>query len=385
MKYYKTEIIEAVQRISMYPEEFSNIFIPAIEEDVTAFEQAIGYKLPNDYKYLLSITNGLSFCSHKQFLSSEDKEAPAFKHIIREKSPNDKYLLSFNNDLSLYAYIIVGIWSDLAMNEDDAEYEYDDLAYRYAISHRKGEKPMPDYLVPFCPTPSGNSYCFDTRYTLHDGYSCTIVLWEYNQEYSEVLSPKITHDCFTDFLYDAIAKAETNNTLAEFFKFTEKVRKSYTSAERKDIDTFEQTIGHKLPNDYKYLLSLTNGLSLFSHKLLGVWNDIDPSKELREYIYEDLVYWYASSHKIGEEELPDYLVPFCPAQKGAMFCFDTRKPYHGGISYPVVIWEPKYEYTEERQPRITHDCFADFFNDVFIGWTLSFYDYDGTSKEDEEW
>ena len=62
MKYYKTEIFEAVQRISMYPEEFSNLFIPVIEENVTAFEQAIGYKLPNDYKYLLSITNGLSFC-----------------------------------------------------------------------------------------------------------------------------------------------------------------------------------------------------------------------------------------------------------------------------------------------------------------------------------
>lgn len=49
MKYYKTEIFEAVQRISMYPEEFSNLFIPVIEENVTAFEQAIGYKLPNDY------------------------------------------------------------------------------------------------------------------------------------------------------------------------------------------------------------------------------------------------------------------------------------------------------------------------------------------------
>lgn len=215
MKYYKTEIFEAVQRISMYPEEFSNLFIPVIEENVTAFEQAIGYKLPNDYKSLLSITNGLSFCSCKQFLSSEDKEAPAFKHIIGEKSPSDKYLLSFNNDLSLYAYMIVGIWSNLVMNVDDAEHEYDDLAYRYAIRHRKGEKPMPDYLVPFCPT-----------------------------------------------------------------------------------------------------------------------------------------------------------------QKGAMFCFDTRKPYHGGTSYPVVIREPKYEYTEERQPRITHNSFAEFFNDVFIGWTLSFYDYD---------
>ena len=118
--------------------------------------------------------------------------------------------------------------------------------------------------------------------------------------------------------------------------------------------------------------------------IVGIWSNLVMNVDDAEHEYDDLAYRYAISHRKGEKPMPDSLVPFCPAQKGAMFCFDTRKPYHGGTSYPVVIWESKYEYTEERQPRITHDCFADFFNDVFIGWTLSFYDYDGTSKEDEE-
>ena len=137
------------------------------------------------------------------------------------------------------------------------------------------------------------------------------------------------------------------------------------------LNKFERDFQIELPNDYKYLLSLTNGFNLMGDEVLGIHYLPNISDIVDVYKYEHF--------SIINPQYP-YLVPFSPDGGGNFYCFDTRKKTQEGDSNNIVFWQSDYEYTESDTPEITHDCLADFINECIISWTLEDYNYDGSNK-----
>jgi len=133
------------------------------------------------------------------------------------------------------------------------------------------------------------------------------------------------------------------------------------------VKDFEQKNSILLPKDYKYLLSLHNGLDLMGTTVYGFSG--------KENL--DCVYKFEHNEVIYPQF--DYLVPFSPDGRGNFYCFDTR--IHDNDSCPVIFWVSNYEYNKDDQPELTNQSFAEWIEQVLIEWTLEYYNYDGSEKE----
>lgn len=170
---------------------------------------------------------------------------------------------------------------------------------------------------------------------------------------------------------DSKIKKEMDEVIAELQKFTPRVLEWWEPVDPTLIERFETRFDVKLPEDYKYLLSVTNGFSLMGDVVLGL---IDEEKKY------DLFVCYQIEH--FEVIVPQYkhLIPFCPDGGGNFYCFDTHVPTNGGDSNQVVFWYSNYEYSELDPPEITHQSLADFIKDWIILNTLERCDYNGDEK-----
>ena len=162
-----------------------------------------------------------------------------------------------------------------------------------------------------------------------------------------------------------------NEVILELKKFSSNILTLNAPVDPELITRFEKEHGLKLPNDYKYLLSITNGFDLMGDEVLGI------TYESNNY---DLVEVYKIEHFEVIYPQYTYLIPFCPDGGGSFYCFDLTKETWNGDSCNIVFWYSNYEYTESDPPEITHTCLADFINECIIGWTLEVYDYDGNNK-----
>ena len=142
------------------------------------------------------------------------------------------------------------------------------------------------------------------------------------------------------------------------------------------IVEFEKQFNLTLPNDYKHLIDLYNGIGLMGNEVYGIGPNINPavSTETLEGVYE------YEHFKVGIPQFL-YLVPFSPDGGGNFYCFDTRTKSSDGNSCPVVFWVSNYQYTEEDAPEVTNESFLDWVQEVIIDWTLNDYDYEGNEKK----
>lgn len=164
---------------------------------------------------------------------------------------------------------------------------------------------------------------------------------------------------------------QVDDIIGELKKFSSRLCEFSQPVISEYVDRFEDEFEVKLPNDYKYLLAITNGFSLMGDRILGItWSDYG----------DDLCSVYKYEH--NDVLIPQYkhLVPFCPDGGGNFYCFDTQVSTNGGNSNRIVFWCSNYNYTESDIPEITHNCLADFINECIIGWTLEDYDYEGHKK-----
>ncbi len=161
---------------------------------------------------------------------------------------------------------------------------------------------------------------------------------------------------------------DINNTLSELTKFSPEVLSLNSPVESGLVAAFEKKFQVKLPNDYIYLLSETNGFNLMGDEVLGITFHSDN---------EDLVNVYQFEH--FEVMYPQYknVVPFCADGGGNFYCFDTLHRTKEGNSCNIIFWVSNYEYSELDPPEVTHECLSDFINECIISWTLEKFDYDG--------
>lgn len=137
------------------------------------------------------------------------------------------------------------------------------------------------------------------------------------------------------------------------------------------IRDFERQYNLELPKDFKFLLTLHNGIDLMGTSVLGFYSNENTESIKSVYEYEHF--------KVLYPQYP-YLVPFSPDGRGNFYCFDTRSVTLNGESNEIVFWTSNYLYTNEDQPEITHSSLAEWINEVMIEWTLEDYNYDGSEK-----
>lgn len=164
---------------------------------------------------------------------------------------------------------------------------------------------------------------------------------------------------------------EVDEMIDELRKFSSDVAELSQPVSQSSVLAFENNIGVRLPDDYKYTISQINGFAIMGDEVHGIKGEGVPQSMETVYRREHLDVIYPQ---------PPYLVPFSPDGGGNFYCFDTRYKTQDGRSCPVVFWTSNYQYTDEDLPEVTNESFVDYVNEVIIGWTLEKYNYDGTEK-----
>ena len=167
-------------------------------------------------------------------------------------------------------------------------------------------------------------------------------------------------------------KKEMDEVVAELKKFTSRVLEWNAPVDPALIGRFESRFGLKLPEDYKYLLGITDGFAVMGDIVYGMTD--------KSYC-DNLFSLYHREHYEVIVPQYEYLIPFSPDGFGNFYCFDTRVKTNGGDSNQIVFWYSNYEYSESDPPEVTHQGLADFIKDWIIVSTLEDYDYNGDEKE----
>lgn len=136
------------------------------------------------------------------------------------------------------------------------------------------------------------------------------------------------------------------------------------------IKEFENKFDVILPQEYKDLLSIHNGIFVMGDGILGI--DLDNRRDLYNTYYFE--------HFEVENTMPRYFIPFSPDGFGNHYCFDTRVQTNGGYSNQIVFWQHDYLYDKGEYPEVTHESLTDFIREVMIDWILEDYDYNGNEK-----
>jgi hypothetical protein len=161
-----------------------------------------------------------------------------------------------------------------------------------------------------------------------------------------------------------------NDIFIELSKFSNDVIELGQSITDDRIEQFEGKYNLKIPKDFKKFQTRFNGANLMGTDIYGFNSEKVSSIE---QLYE------REHFKVAFPQY-DYLIPFSPDGGGNFYCLDISRLAEDGIC-PIIFWVSNYVYTEIDKPEIVNNSFTEWVKQVFIGWVLEDYNYDGTEKE----
>ena len=129
-------------------------------------------------------------------------------------------------------------------------------------------------------------------------------------------------------------KKEMDEVVAELKKFTSRVSIWHDPVDLALIGRFESRFGLKLPEDYKYLLGITDGFAVMGDIVYGMTD--------KSYC-DNLFSLYHREHYEVIVPQYEYLIPFSPDGFGNFYCFDTRVKTNGGDSNQIVFWYSNFQ------------------------------------------
>lgn len=113
---------------------------------------------------------------------------------IGYKLPDDfKYVLKKNNGITLAGTEIYGLSSELKGKSLDLVYKFE---------HFEVENPMPKNFFPFSPDGQGNHYCLDLS-KIEDGI-CPVIFWQWDFEYENIEDVEICNNNFVDWVNEVM-------------------------------------------------------------------------------------------------------------------------------------------------------------------------------------
>lgn len=151
------EIIEICNQMLKELYRFSSEILDLGKEILDAriedLEKEIGYKLPDDFKYVLKKHNGITLAGTE----------------------------------------IYGLSSELKGKSLDMIYKFE---------HFEVVNPMPKNFFPFSPDGQGNHYCLDLSKIQDD--ICPVIFWQWDFEYENIEDVEICNDNFIDWVNEVM-------------------------------------------------------------------------------------------------------------------------------------------------------------------------------------
>jgi cell wall assembly regulator SMI1 len=126
--------------------------------------------------------------------SIEDSRVENLEKEIGFKLSEDfKYIIKKHNGIILAGTEIYGLSSELRGKSIDEIYKFE---------HYEVENPMPKNFFPFSPDGQGNHYCLDLS-KIENGI-CPVIFWQWDFEYADIEDVEICNDNFTDWIDEVI-------------------------------------------------------------------------------------------------------------------------------------------------------------------------------------
>jgi cell wall assembly regulator SMI1 len=160
-----------------------------------------------------------------------------------------------------------------------------------------------------------------------------------------------------------------NKIIEELNKFDSSILELGIPIDDDRIRLFEKSIGFNLPVDFKYMLSIHNGISLSGTEVYGLDDNLRGASLNKIYHFE---------HFEAINPMPAHFMPFSPDGRGNHYCFDLSQ----SVNYlcPVIFWQWDFEYKDLGEVEQCYDHFMDWVQEVMIDWTLEDTNYDGSEK-----
>ena len=157
--------------------------------------------------------------------------------------------------------------------------------------------------------------------------------------------------------------------LNKLYLFSDEVLYLGDSIKDNRLKIFENEIGFELPQDYKYIIKLHNGISLLGTAIIG----IDES-----YKEASLEAVYRFEHSTVAHKMPKEFLPFSQDGRGNHYCLNLAKINNS--TCPVVFWQWDYNYDSINDVEETNKSLLSWMKEVMIVWKIESYNYDGTKK-----
>ncbi len=157
--------------------------------------------------------------------------------------------------------------------------------------------------------------------------------------------------------------------LNELYKFSETTLSLGPPINDDRLENFEQSLGFRLPSDFKYILKMHNGISLTGTGILGL------DKQLRGSSLDEV---YKFEHYEVGNPMPAEFLPFSPDGFGNHYCLNLSK-FENEIC-PVVFWQHDIIYDDINDVEECNLSLLDWMQEVMIDWTLEDTNYDGSDK-----
>ena len=123
------------------------------------------------------------------------------------------------------------------------------------------------------------------------------------------------------------------------------------------MEEFENEIGFELPQEYKYIIKLHNGISLLGTAVIGM-DDCYKEASL------DAVYKF--EHSNVAHKMPNEFLPFSTDGRGNHYCLNLAKIDNGRC--PVVFWQWDYDYGSVHEVEETNESLLSWIKEVMIDW-----------------
>jgi cell wall assembly regulator SMI1 len=145
------KLAEIIEELKKYDSSIYTFYEGAKLDSVTELEKKLGFKLPDDFKEFLLISNGASIRGGTIYGIREDKKS-------------------------------------------------EDLYGNYIWEKDESENPIPDYLLPMCPDGMGNHECLDLKSITPDGETCNVIFWQHDWFYKPEDQPDTDAHSFAEYL-----------------------------------------------------------------------------------------------------------------------------------------------------------------------------------------
>jgi cell wall assembly regulator SMI1 len=159
-------------------------------------------------------------------------------------------------------------------------------------------------------------------------------------------------------------------TLLQLYLFSENILDLGDPITDNRLQDFESDLGFALPQDFKYIISRHNYISLGGQEIYGLGSEFNASSLDQIYNIE---------HEGVANPMPKELLPFAPDGYGNHYCLDLSS-LKEGIS-PVLFWQHECIYKSKDEVEVCDQTFTEWIDEVMINWTLADTNYDGTPKD----